>query len=251
VVTAFLSATATKVSVYVLLRFYFTVFGVEVLFRDHPVDKLLIALSIAAVLTMSLVALFQRDLKRMFAYSSVAQIGYITLGIGLANASGLTGAVAHLFNHGITKGALFLLAGGVALRCGGTDFASLSGLSRRMPLTAFGIVLAGLSLIGIPGTAGFTTKWYLISGALERGSWWLAVLIVVTSLIAVAYVWRFVEVAYLQAPGPDAPRRGEMPLSMLIPALLLVAACIYFGLETSFNIGYARDAVARLLPGAG
>jgi len=249
VVTAFLSATATKVSVYVLIRFYFTVFGGGVLFRELPVDELLMALSIIAVLSMSLVALFQRDLKRLFAYSSVAQIGYITLGIGLANGPGLTGAVAHLFNHGITKGALFLLLGGISLRCGGTELANLSGLARRMPWTSFGIVLAGLSLIGIPGTAGFTTKWYLIIGALERGSWSLVVLIVVTSLIAVAYVWRFVEVAYLQEPGPDAPRPGEVPLSMLIPAWVLVVACVYFGFETSFNIGYAQEAVARLFPG--
>lgn len=251
VVTAFLSATATKVSVYVLLRFYFTVFGGTVLVRELPTDEFLLALSILAVLTMSLVALFQTDLKRMFAYSSVAQIGYITLGISLANVAGVTGAVAHLFNHGITKGALFLLAGGIALRYGGTDFARLAGLARRMPLTAFGVVLAGLSLIGIPGTAGFTTKWFLITAALERGYWWVAALIVVTSLIAVAYVWRFVEAAYLRAPGPEAPRPGEPPLSMLVPAWLLVAACIYFGLETSFNIGYARKAVTLLLPGAG
>ncbi len=251
VVTAFLSATATKVSVYVLVRFYFTVFGGSAMFRDLPVDELLLGLSILAVLSMSLVALFQSDLKRMFAYSSVAQIGYVTLGIGLANASGLTASIAHLFNHGITKGALFLLAGGVALRCGGTEFTQLAGLARRMPFTAFGIVVGGLSLIGIPGTAGFTTKWFLIIGALERGYWWLAALIVITSLIAVAYVWRFVEAAYLQAPSAAAPRRGEMPLSMLVPAWLLAAACIYFGLETSFNIGYARDAVVRLFPGAG
>lgn len=252
VVTAFLSATATKVSVYVLVRFYFTVFGGTFYVGALPIDLLLLTLSVIAIVAMSLVALFQTDLKRMFAYSSVAQIGYITLGIGIANVSGLTGAVAHLFNHGITKGALFLLAGGIALRgAGSTDFAHIAGLARRMPLTSFGIVLAGLSLIGIPGTAGFTTKWFLIAGALERGYWWLAGLIVLTSLLAVGYVWRFVEAAYLQTPGPEAPRAGEVPLSMLIPAWALVLACIYFGLETSFNIGYARDAVTALLPGAG
>ena len=116
-----------------------------------------------------------------------------------------------------------------------------------MPITSFGIVIAGLSLIGIPATAGFTSKWYLIAGSLERGYWWLAALIVASSLIAVAYVWRFVEAAYLRAPGPDAPRRGEMPLSMLVPAWLMVAACIYFGIWTSFNIGFAGKAAELLL----
>ena len=249
VVTAFLAATATKVSLYVLMRFYYVVFGNALVFRTLPLDDILLALSVVAIVTMSLVAVFQSDLKRMLAYSSVAQIGYITLGIALTNAAGLTGAIAHLFNHGVTKGALFLLAGGISLRCGGTSFAAIAGLGQRMPFTSFGIVIAGLSLIGVPATAGFTTKWYLVVGALERGYWWLAALIVVSSLIAVAYVWRFVEAAYLQVPGPEAPRQGEMPLSMLLPAWLMVGACIYFGIWTSFNIGFAGSAAELLLHG--
>jgi multicomponent Na+:H+ antiporter subunit D len=246
IVTAFLAATATKVSVYVLIRWYFSVFS------HHPrlgemTYELLMVLSIAAIVSMSLVALFQDDLKRMLAYSSVAQIGYITLGVSLANPSGLTAATTHLFNHGITKGALFLLVGSLALRCRTTRLSQLSGIASRMPVTAFGVVLAGLSLIGVPGTAGFVTKWYLVRASLERGSWWLAALIVATSLIALGYVWRFVESAYLRAPGPEAPRAGEAPLSMLLPAWLLVAACVYFGLETSFNVGYAGEAVRLLM----
>ena len=247
VVTAFLAATATKVSLYVLMRFYYVVFGNTLVFRTLPLGDVLLALSVVAIVTMSLVAVFQSDLKRMFAYSSVAQIGYITLGIALTNAAGLTGAIAHLFNHGMSKGALFLLAGGISLRCGGTSFAAIAGLGQRMPLTSLGIVIAGLSLIGVPATAGFTTKWYLIVGALERGYWWLAALIVMSSLIAVAYVWRFVEVAYLHTPGPESPHHGEMPLSMLVPAWLMVVACVYFGLWTSFNIGFAGDAAELLL----
>jgi multicomponent Na+:H+ antiporter subunit D len=167
--------------------------------------------------------------------------------VSLASPTGLTAAVSHLFNHGITKGALFLLVGILALRVGSTRLSRLSGLAARMPVTSFGIVLAGLSLIGVPGTAGFITKWYLVRASLERGSWWLAALIVVTSLIALGYVWRFVEMAYLRAPDPDLPRPGEAPLSMLVPAWLLVAACIYFGLETSFNVGFVGDAVQLLM----
>lgn len=251
VVTAFLAATATKVSVYVLARFYFDVLGNVMRYDELPEDEVLLALSVLAVVAMSLVALFQQDFKRMLAYSSVAQVGYITLGLSLANAPGLTGALSHLFNHGITKGALFLLLGGVALRAGQTGFSALAGLGARMPLTSLGLVLAGLSLIGIPGTAGFISKWYLILAALERGYWWLAALIVAASLIAVGYVWRFVEGAYLAPAGPHAPRGGEAPLSMLVPAWLLVAACVYFGLETSFNVGYVSAAVRQLTPAAG
>ena len=247
--TALLAATATKVSVYVLLRFYFTVFGPLVV-DALPVPEILIALSIAAIVTASLVALWQADFKRLLAYSSVAQIGYITLGVGLATRDGLTAAVAHLFNHGITKGALFLLVGGIALRAGGAGFERLQGLARTMPVTCLGVTLAGLSLIGVPGTAGFISKWYLVLGALEAGLWWLAGLVVLTSLIAVAYVWRFVEAAYLGEPPAGGARGAEAPLSMLAVSWLLVAACIWFGFDTSFTVEGARRAALLMLGGA-
>lgn len=247
VVTAFLAATATKVSMYVLIRFSLGIFSRSPAVALTGFHDLLLVLAIVAIVSMSLVALFQDDLKRLFAYSSVAQVGYIMLGVSLASQSGLTAGVAHLFNHGITKGALFLLVGALALRAGSTSLARLAGIGARMPFTSLGIVIAGLSLIGVPGTAGFITKWYLIQACLEREAWLLAALIVATSLIALGYVWRFVEIAYLTAPHEDLPRAGEAPMSMLVPAWVLVAACVYFGLDTSFNAGFAADAVESLL----
>jgi multicomponent Na+:H+ antiporter subunit D len=248
--TAFIAATATKVSVYVLLRFYFTVFDPAPIFERLPTREVFIALSVAAMLTASLVAVFEQDVKRLFAYSSVAQIGYITLGIGVDNQASLTGSITHLLNHGITKGAIFVLLGAVALRSRGVSMSvdSLAGLGTRMPLTAFGLVIAGLSLIGVPGTAGFVSKWYLILGALERGLWWLVAVIVAASLIAVVYVWRVVEVAYLRPAREDSPR-GEAPAGMLAAALGMVLLCVYFGFETSFSVGGAREAAELLLRG--
>jgi multicomponent Na+:H+ antiporter subunit D len=248
--TAFLAATATKVSVYVLLRFYFGVFGAGLVVDALPIPEILLGLSVVAIVSASLVALWQTDLKRMLAYSSVAQIGYITLGIGLATQDGLTAAVAHLFNHGITKGALFLLAGGIALRAGGAGFERLRGLGRAMPLTSLGFTLAGLSLIGVPGTAGFISKWYLVLGAIEAGIWWLAAVVVLTSLIAVAYVWRFVEAAYLSEPAPGAATASEAPISMLALSWVLVGACLWFGFDTSFTVEGARSAARLMLGGA-
>ncbi|MGH6885773.1 MAG: monovalent cation/H+ antiporter subunit D family protein [Geminicoccales bacterium] len=248
--TALLAATATKVSVYVLLRFYFTVFGAPLVVDALPVPEILIGLSIAAIVTASLVALWQADFKRLLAYSSVAQIGYITLGIGLATRDGLTAAVVHLFNHGITKGALFLLVGGIALRAGGVSFDRLQGLGRAMPVTCLGVTLAGLSLIGVPGTAGFISKWYLVLGALEAGHWWLAGLVVLTSLIAVAYVWRFVEAAYLSEAPAAKSDVAEAPLPMLAVSWVLVAACVWFGFDTSFTVEGARRAALLMLAGA-
>ncbi len=246
VATAFLAATATKVAVYLLLRFGFTVFGQSHVFANLPMGKMLLVLSIAAMFVASTVAIFQSDIKRMFAYSSVAQIGYITLGISMLSVTGLTGGIVHLFNHGLAKGAIFMLLGCVALRTGQPSIERLAGLGRRMPLTAAGLVIAGLSLIGVPGTVGFVSKWYLVLAALERGWWWLAMLVLLSSLLAVIYVWRVVEACYFREPAGEWK---EAPLSMVIPAWLLVAACVYFGLDTTVTVGAASDA-ARALMGA-
>ena len=174
----------------------------------------------------------------------------ITLGISLTSRDGLIASVVHLFNHGVTKGALFLLLGGVALRGGRAGLDRVCGLGRTMPLTSLGIVIAGLSLIGVPGTAGFVSKWYLVLAAIEAGRWWLAAFVVATSLIALAYVWRFVEAAYLCEPDERTPEPGEAPLSMLLPAWLLVAACVYFGFDTSYTVEAARRAALLLLGAA-
>lgn len=248
-VSAFLAATATKVAVYVLLRFYFSVFGLSQVFGSLPMEQMMLLLALAGMFAASTAAIFQSDLKRMFAYSSVAQIGYIILGLSFSSANGLTASIVHLFNHGITKGAIFMLLGAVALKMGGTSLARIQGLGKRMPWTSFGIVVCGLSLIGVPGTAGFISKWYLLMAALDKGQWWLVFLIVASSLLAVAYVWRFVEAAYFREPRKDTAAAAEPVWSMRLPTALLVLATVYFGLETSFTVGSATQAAAALMGG--
>lgn len=246
--TAFLAATATKAAVYLVLRYFYSVYGVGVTFGALPVSQILLILSVAAMFAASTVAVFQDNIKRMLAYSSVAQIGYITLGIGLANQTGLTGGIVHLFNHAVIKGGLFLVVGGVVYRMGGAGIDSFAGLGRRMPLTMAAFVLAGLALIGVPGTAGFISKWYLALAALERGWWWLVVLLMLSSMISVVYIGRVVEAAYFREPGKAAAER-DMPLSMLVPTWILVAATVYFGIDTSLTVTAARRAAEMLLTG--
>jgi multicomponent Na+:H+ antiporter subunit D len=248
-VSAFLAATATKVAVYVLLRFYFTVFGESAVFDKLPMEEMMLLLALAGMFAASTLAIFQTDLKRLFAYSSVAQIGYIILGMSFDSVSGLTASIVHLFNHGITKGAIFMLLGCVALGMGGTSLARVQGLGKRMPLTSFGIVVGGLSLMGVPGTAGFISKWYLLLAALEKGQWWLVFAIVLSSLLAAVYVWRFVETAYFREPRKDIENVAPLPWLMSIPTAILVVAVVYFGFDTSFTIGTASEAAASLMGG--
>ena len=244
--SAFLAATATKVSIYVLVRVFFTIFGPDYSFETMPLDVVLLPLAVAAMFVGSLVAIFQDDVKRMLAYSSVAQIGYMIVGISLASVIGLTGGLLHLFNHALMKGALFLAMGCVVYRLGSAMLDDLSGLGRRMPWTMAAFVIGGLSLIGIPLTAGFVSKWYLILGALDKDWRWLAALILLSSLLAIIYVWRIIEVAYLRAP-PEGSQRNEAPLSLLIPTWGLALANIYFGIDTRVSVGVAETAATFLI----
>ncbi len=248
VVTAFLASTATKVAVYALLRFMFTVFGLSFSLTIETLTFLFLPLALIAMFAGSTVAIFQVNMKRMLAYSSVAQIGYMLLGVSFANVTGLTATLIHLFNHALMKGALFMALGCVMLRLGDVSIKSMRGLGKRMPWTMAAFVAGGLSLIGVPLTVGFISKWYLIEAALERGWWPVAILVVASSLLAVIYVWRVVEVAYFREPE-GGPRRCEAPLSMLVPLWTLVAANLYFGIDAEFTASVAQLAASELLAG--
>lgn len=249
-VTAFLAATATKVSVYILLRFLFTVFGVHFSFEVLPTAMPLLILAILAMFIPSIVACFQKNVKRVFAYSSVAQIGYMILGISFVTVTGLSAGILHLFNHALMKGALFLVLGAIFYRIGSCHIDRMAGIAQRMPWTMAAFVGGALSLIGIPMTAGFISKWYLILAAIEKGWWYIAVLVVASSLIAVIYVWRVIESAYFREAPEDLRDVTEAPLSLLVPAWILVLANVYFGIDTSLPVGLAELA-ARSLMGAG
>lgn len=249
-ITVFLSATATKVSLYVLFRFFFGLFSDEISFQHFHLDKILLPLSVIAIFVASFVAIFQENIKRMFAYSSVAQIGYMTLGIGLASKSGSIAGMVHLFNHAIIKGGLFLAMACIVFRIRSVQLESFAGLGKRMPWTMAAIVLLGLGLIGIPFTSGFISKWYLLVAAIEHNHWLAAIIIVAGSLLAIVYIWKIVEYAYFKSPTDsldiDTKATLEAPLQMLIPLWVLVFANFYFGLETSFSFGFANTAINTL-----
>lgn len=249
VATALLAGTATKVAVYLLVRVYCSIFGIEISFNVLPFGDVLIVLSVAAMVIASLIAIFEENTERMLAYSSVAQVGYITLGIALANQSGLTGGLTHIVNHAIMKTAMFLAMGAVVYRIGTAMLPNLAGIAKKMPMTMAAFVVAGLGLIGVPGTAGFISKWYLVLGALEAGAWPLALVIVASSLLAVVYVGRVVEVAYFRTPSPSLDGVSDPPWSMLLPMLTLAALTVVFGFDTTWTAEWCAR-IARMLLGS-
>jgi multicomponent Na+:H+ antiporter subunit D len=231
-VTGFISAVMAKVSAYALFRvLYF------VLRPEGVVGQALTLLSWAAavaIVAASLLAIAQHDIRRMLAYSSVGQMGYIVLGLSLGTPAATMGALLHVLNHAIMKGCLFLIAGGVQWRTGICKIEDFIGMSRRMPLTMAAFVVAALSMIGLPPTAGFFSKWYLLRGALDAHAGAFVVALVLSSLLNAVYFFHVIEVAYLRQPETTEPGaallpRHELPVRMLMPILILATSVVLFG----------------------
>ncbi len=247
-VSAFLASTATKVAVYVMVRFIFTIYGVEYVFHNMGMDLILLLLAIVAIFKCSFMAMAQSNVKTVLAYSSVAQIGYMILGISLASAAGLMAGLLHVFNHALMKGALFMAVGAVLYRTGSVDIKAFRGLGKKMPLTMAAFVIGGMSIVGVPLTAGFVSKWYLVTAALEQQHWLIAFLILLGSLLAVIYIFRVIEAAYLKKPDESAASKDikEAPMLMLIPMWVLALGNIYFGLDTTLSVAAAESAAQWL-----
>jgi len=246
IVTAFFAATATKVAIYLLIRFTFSVFGLSFSFTAVPLQVLFLVLGLLGIFAASMAAIYQKNIKHLFAYSSIAQIGYMIVGYSVSTTTGLMATLLHLFNHALMKSALFLALAAVMYRIGSVQLSQFQGLGRQMPLTMAAIVIGGLSLIGVPLTVGFVSKWYLILATLENGWWPVAVLILLGSLLAVVYVWRIVEVAYFKPPLASSESIEEAPLSFLIPIWILVLANIYFGIDTRLSVQVTQSAAQSL-----
>jgi multicomponent Na+:H+ antiporter subunit D len=252
-VTVFMAACGTKVAVYVLVRFDFLVFQHGDVYHSIQFSLFLMPFALLGIIVASAVAMFEGHIKRMLAFSSVAQVGYILLGASLLSESGLTASFTHMFNHALAKSALFLTIACMSMRYLDLRISSLAGAAKEMPLTAAAFVIAGLSLIGVPGTAGFISKWLLIEALMEQGGQGLLMvaIVLVSSLMAVVYVWRTVEVLYFKPPCQELipTERTEAPITMLSMIVLMVAMNIVFGLMPDVPLSLA-EAAAEMLAGA-
>jgi len=252
-VAAFLASTATKAALYLLLRFTFFVFDPSYSYVADVLMFVLVGLGVVGMIFASLQAIFQTDVRRMLAYSSVAQVGYMLLGIGIATTASVAAGYLHLLNHAIIKGGLFLAIGAMWYRFGITRTEDFRGLGKTMPLTMGAFTVSGLSLIGVPFTAGFVSKVNLTFAAADSGWWWAVAVIMVTSILALIYIGRLLLVAYFQSPpvvNGEVVVRNEAPIAMLLPMWTLALASVFVGIWSDTMVGMAIRA-AELLLGAG
>ena len=253
--SSLMAPIGTKIGAYGLIRVLFFVFGLQFITQTVPVATVIAWLSAAAILYGSIQAMAQDEMKRMLAFSSVAQVGYIGLGIGLANPWGLVGALLHVLNHGLMKACLFLVAGNFRMKLGHSRISRLDQEARRrMPWTTAAFTLAALSMIGLPPTVGFFSKWYLAWGSVRNRSWVFLAVILASSLLNAVYFFRVVERLYLkpavrtpeaEKSGAPARVRSEVGASMLVPTLVLAAALLVVGLLNAFIV---KGVLLKILP---
>ena len=228
-VSALLHAVAVvKTGVFSTLRVFLFIFGADAM-REIGADQLALGVASVTILVGSLLALGQDNLKARLAFSTVSQLSYIILGAALLNQSGVVGGISHITNHAVSKITLFLCAGSIYVSTRKTRISQMSGLARRMPWTMAAFAVASLSVVGIPGTSGFVSKWYLALGSVELHSFTLLGVLLSSSLLNAAYLGPVVYKAYFEKAPQTHEEVREVPW-MVAPLAISAAASLLLGL---------------------
>lgn len=230
--SAFLSALVLKAYVVLYIKILYRVFGVEIV-ASLPVFKILLLLGSVGMLAGSILAMLQKNLKRMVAYSSVAQMGYVFFGIGLGTPLGLAASLFHIFNHAFTKATLFLTAGSIIERTGKKEISELKGVGKEMPLTLALFALGGMSLVGVPLLSGFNSKWNFAVAVIDTQQVFLLAVVLISSLLNAVYYFPIIINGYFGEEGlKEKVYRGkERPIKELLPIMALAFGVVYLGLS--------------------
>jgi len=223
----------TKVTIYLMIRVLYSIIHPNwALLAESGVQSALVWAAALGIVCASAMALGQRDLKRMLTYLIVAEVGYMVGGVFLANETGLTGALLHIVNDALMTLCLFLAAAAIVYRTGSLEFDSLRGLYRRMPVTLAAFTLAAFSMIGVPPTAGFFSKWYLLLGGIEAGQWGYVGALLFSSLVNAVLFFRIIEIAFFRnSAADDRPLPvTEAPAMLVGPLVLSALALVVLGL---------------------
>jgi len=237
-VSAFVSATMTKVGAYAMIRVMFTVFEPSFSFETFPTMQILGWVASAAMMFGCIMALAQTDLKRMLAYILVAEVGYIVMGVSVGNREGFTGAVLHILNDSFMMVSLFLIAGALMYKEGHRNITKLANINKKMPVTMGCFIIAAISMVGVPPTAGFFSKWYLILGAINAQQWFFVAFLLLSSLMVAVAFFRIVQNIFFKpsesheghsSHAHEEPVRDEVPFSMQLPIFVMSMSLLIIG----------------------
>ena len=227
-VSVLLSGVMIKMALYALAR------TVGLFYPDWPALAVFaVALGAFTMVIGIVLAMSQDDLKRLFAYSSVSQIGYVLAGVGLGTYLGAFGGLFHLLNHAIFKALLFMCAGAVIYATGARRISELGGLAKRMPVTGACFLVGALAISGFPPFNGFWSKLTIYLALARSGLWWAAIIAVATSVLTMVALVRPAYRVFWAAPANGAPVRDavrEVPVTLWLPMVILAAACLVLGI---------------------
>ena len=252
-VSALIAPLFTKVAAYLMIRVMFTLFRPDFFTTVIPATTIMTWLAVTAMMIGSFYAIAQNNLKKMLCYSVVAQIGYIALGIALANKAGLIGALLHILNEAFTKGCVFLVVGAIIYQTGDCTIDHFKNLFRRMPFTMGAFAIGVFSMIGIPPTCGFFSKLSLLMGCIVDHHWVFVAALLISTILNVIYFFRVIKVASFEEPEADYGRKEpydqvrmeEVPLSMRIPIMLMAAGILLSGI---FSSTIAKTILIHIIP---
>ncbi len=246
--SAILSGIVTKTYAIALIKILFTVFGIDVL-DNIAVSNIFLTLATLSIIFGSVFAIAQADIKRMLAYSSVAQIGYVYMGINLASHAGLSGGLLHVLNHSIMKVGLFLTVGLIIHKTGKRRIKDFKGLAADMPIQMTCFAIFALSMIGIPPLSGFFSKWYLALGAIEADKVFYVVVILISSLLNAVYYLPIIISSFFHDRDESLVQiiREKTPKSMFAPVLILAFSSVFFGLFYTLPLDVIQRAVINLI----
>ncbi|NDY94179.1 proton-conducting transporter membrane subunit [Wenzhouxiangella limi] len=246
-VSALLSGLVVKMGIVGLIRTRM-LFAEADIFSLVALDLLLVWLGVAAIVIGAVLAMIQRELKLMLAYSTVTNMGYIALGLGLATPAAVGGALAHMGFHALIKTGLFLSAGALVLSTGLSRIDDLRGLAQRMPVSSAALTLALLAVAGLPPTAGFVGKWQIALGALEAGQPWLIAVVMSGALLTLAWAIRIINSLYFLPPARgQVLTADEAPLSIRAPILMLGLVAMVGGLAGAMVLEWIEPLSFRIL----
>lgn len=239
IIVTYFSGTSTKIGIYILLRIFLDVFQSLNPLEYYELAQLVLFLSLIGVLLSTLYAVKQNEVKKMLAYSSIAQLSYIIIAIILLTPEGLTASLVHVFNHSVIKTGLFLVVTILFINNKNVTIDDFSGLGKKYPFLMSAFVILLLGLIGLPLTAGFISKWYLVSAILESNYWYISIIVLITSFMTLFYVWLLIEKIYFSANMSHDSTVATNYQYLCVYLLALIT--IYLGFETSLTFGVSEQ----------
>jgi len=234
-VSAFLSGMMIKIGAYGIIRFIFPILNFDLSATNFGelLSSIIISIGVASMLIGVFLALAQTDVKRLLAYHSISQMGYILLGIGLGTELGLAGGLYHLVNHAMFKGLLFLCMGAVTYSTGTRKLDNLGGLWKRMPITTSTCIIAALAISGIPPFNGFASK-TVLTEAVANYNFVLKFVMMVTAALTFASFLKLIGYTFFGEPQKQLITVKEVPLLMKLPMIVLAILCVFLGINAQF-----------------